>query len=149
MSERSVLRLLKKNYPAIYDELSQKPMLSDQQNISILFSRFIEMKGLTLDDTLKNKGNSRMVFIAVVIKAFDPQFIVDEDKPLGKGLRKNLSELFRCQGPLISYISASVRTYLQVYKPFKEEVAYIYEKIVQDYESESNVQAFKRVNPLP
>lgn len=136
MSERSVLRLLKKNYPAIYDELSQKPVLMDQRDIIVLFNKFLNLKGITLDEVVKNRGNSRMVFIAVIIRAFDPQFLVDEDKPMGKGLRKNLSKLFRCQGPLISYISASVRTYLQVYRPFKEEVAYIYKKIVRDDESE-------------
>jgi hypothetical protein len=141
MSERSVLRLLKKNYPAIYDELSQKPVLTELNLVDQLVSLFLRVKGITLEDLVKNRDQSRMLCITVVVKAFDPVFFIDQDKNLMRGLREKLSSVLLCHETQISHTLSTVRTYIKVYKHFREEVTYIYGKTVNVLkdESESNL----------
>lgn len=136
MSERSVLRLLKKNYPAIYDELSQKPVLTDQEQIDSLVGLFLGAKSITLEDLIKNRDQTRMLFITIVVKAFDPVFFIDQDKSLQRGLREKLASVLCCHETQISHTLSTVRTYLRVYKNFREEVGYIYGKTVNPLKDE-------------
>ncbi|MDX9847453.1 MAG: hypothetical protein RBT74_10775 [Tenuifilaceae bacterium] len=137
MSERSVLRLLKKNYPAIYDELSQKPVLDDLERVGDLVRLFLQVKSIPLEDLVKNRDQSRMQFITVVVKAYDPVFFIDQDKTLVRGLREKLASVLYCHETQISHTLSTVRTYLRVYKHFREEVGYIYGKTVNVLKDES------------
>lgn len=141
MSERSVLRLLKKNYPAIYDELSQKPVLTYQEQIGALVKLFIQVKNISFEDLIKNRDQARMLFITIVVKAYDPVFFIDQDKTLMRGLREKLASVLFCHETQISHTLSTVRTYLRVYKDFREQVGYIYGKTVNVLkdESESNL----------
>ena len=138
MCERSVLRLLRKTYPSIYEELTRRPSLLDLDRIDDLLDEFCRVKGFERSDVYKNREQSRMVFITIAVKAYDPMFFVDQDKALMRqGLREKLSETLYCHKTQISHTLSTVRTYLRVYKSFREEVDYIYSKTVNQIIDES------------
>lgn len=130
MSDRSVLRLLQQKYPLIYDELTQQPAMTDIGLVGDLLHLFCQVKKTTISEVVKNKDQSRMLFITIAVKAFDPMFFVDTRKNLTRGLREKLSYALMCHETQISHTLSTVRTYLKVYKDFREEVAYIYGKTV-------------------
>lgn len=133
-----MMRLLRKNYPIIFDELTQQPALTDLQRIGDLLTKFCEVKGINCADVIKNKDQSRMIFIAVVAKAYDPMFFVDEDKFIMYKLPVTLSEKLLVSRSQISHILSTVRTYLKVYKPFREEVSQIYALIIHSVHENKN-----------
>lgn len=140
MSESTLRRLLRTNYPTIYDELTQRPELLDQQQVDSLFTLFCQAKQLSRDDVYKNRNQSRMLFITVAVKAYDPLFFVDGQKTLIRGLREKLSRTLYCHETQISHTLSTVRTYLKVYKGFREEVFYIYGKTVNVLKDECDTK---------
>lgn len=145
MSESTLRRLLRTNYPTIYDELTQKPELVDQQRVDTLFALFCQAKQLSRDDVYKNRHQSRMLFITVAVKAYDPLFFVDSQKTLTRGLREKLAKTLYCHETQISHTLSTVRTYLKVYKGFREEVSYIYGKTVNVLKNEGNCKVCESV----
>lgn len=131
MCERSVLRLLRTKYPSIYNELTQRPALSDLRQVDRLLRLFCKVKGLEITDVVKNAGQSRMLFITVAVKVFDPIFFVDNNKTLMRGLREKLASCLLCHETQISHTLSTVRTYLRVYRLFREEVTYLYGEITK------------------
>ncbi len=151
MSESTLRRLLRTNYPAIYDELTQKPELVDQQRVDSLFTLFCQAKQLGRDDVFKNRHQSRMLFITVAVKAYDPLFFVDSQKTLIRGLREKLGKTLYCHETQISHTLSTVRTYLKVYKGFREEVSYIYGKTVNVLKNEGDCKVCESLgaNSIP
>lgn len=132
MSIRSALRLLQKNYPTIYNELNQKPSLTNLDNINQLLNLFCNLKGLTFEEVIKNRDQSRILFITIIVKCYDPIFFIDEEKVLKRHLREELSNVLFCHETQISHILSTARTYLKVYKQFREEVDWICEKLINE-----------------
>lgn len=130
---KTVCRLLSKKYPSIFEELAQKPILNDLSMVEPLLGRFCLLKGLTKDQVIKNVGQSRMLFIALATKIFDPLFFVDTEKTLLRGLRNNLASLLYVHETQISHTLTTVRTYLRSYPSFKKDVDYLYATIVKEY----------------
>lgn len=151
---KSVVRLLKKKYPSIYEELALEPVLNDLTMVEPLLGRFCLLKGLTRAEFVKNKENCRLQFLAVVTKVFDPSFFVDDDKKLLSGLREIISALAFTQGSQISYNLKTVRTYLRSYPSFKREVDYLYATIVKEFSYEeckyqNNLHGGRKSHPIP
>jgi hypothetical protein len=151
MSESTLKRLLRKNYPTIYDELTQKPEIEDLSLTDKLLELFCQVKQIARDDVIKNRQQSRMLFITIAVKAYDPLFFVDGDKTLVRGLREKLANTLYCHETQISHTLSTVRTYLKVYKWFRNDVAYIYGKTVNVLNDESNCKVCESVgaNSVP
>ena len=131
MNEKTVVRLLRKNYPTIFDELTQRPELVDMKQVERMFRLFCQVKEVPADHVIKNRQQSRLLFITVVVKAYDPLFFVDHDKTLIRGLRERLANVLKCHETQISHTLATVRTYLKVYKSFRSDVVYIYNGLMK------------------
>lgn len=137
MRDRTVMRLLKKTYPTIYDDLTQKAALTDLCQIETLLDKFCAAKNIQRSDVYKNRDQSRMLFITIITKAYDPMFFIDEDKQLMKELRRTLAAALFCHDTQISHILSTVKTYLKVYRWFREDTAKFYAIIINNTTNES------------
>ena len=130
---KSVVRLLQKKYPSIFEELTQEPVVADLTMAEPLLGRFCLLKGLSKAQVVKNKDQSRMLFIALATKTFDPLFFVDTEKTLLRGLRDTLAAILFIHETQISHTLTTVRTYLRAYPDFRKEVDYLYATIVKEF----------------
>lgn len=128
---KSFYRLCKREYPSIVQELTPKPVLNNFKSIPDLLNRYCELSGSTIDDVRKNRNNERLVFIAVVVKAFDPISIDDIENLLPRGLRIVLSDVLHCHTTQISNSIQTVRTFMKIYADFRDRVSYFYSEIIK------------------
>lgn len=134
---KSVYRILQNRYPSIAGEITQDPVETDLREIKNLLKLYTELKGYSLSDVYKNREQSRMVFVALIIRIYDPLFYVDEEKRLKHGLRPELTRQLRCHETWISHLLQTVRTYMRAYPAFRKEVDYLYSRVIDHYYGEN------------
>ncbi len=119
-------RKLEKLYPYLAKELLTIPDLDDLELIDCLYTEYCSIQAKP-----QSKGqqtNQRLIFIASVIKLYDPDYFKYKSN-IKNGLRKKLSDILVCDPTQISHSIADVKNYLTIYHDFKDEVEYIYGRL--------------------
>lgn len=127
---KSVFRILQNRYPSIAEELTPEPVKKNLNDMKALVREYAKLKKYTLTDVYKNKDESRIIFCALAVKLYDPLFFIDMEKALKYGLRAEIARQMKCHGSIISYTLQTVRIYMLTYKDFRNEVDYLYSKII-------------------
>ncbi len=119
-------RKLVKLYPYLAKELLTIPDLTDLVLIDDLYSEYCSIQ--SEPQTKSQQTNHRIVFIAAIIKLFDPDAL-EYRKNMKNGLRQKLSSTLHCHPTIISDNFTNVRNYIKIYPDFSNEVAYIYHEL--------------------
>ena len=120
-------RNCKSKYPFVVNELAPVSMKAE---ISILelHQNFLEITRFTHDELSRNFEDSRLLFIAVVIKMHDPwYFNFKQIAPYR--LRKELSSLLGCSVWQISHTFKKVQNFIQVYPDFRIKIDHLYQQM--------------------
>jgi hypothetical protein len=129
---KQAYQTLKRKYPSIANELAPKPQLTDQSLIPEIFGKFCQTGNFSADDIKRNKDDLMLLFIAVVVSAYDPAFFVSDVKPIQYKLRAQIAELMDCHKTWISHLLKSVRVYMRIRKAFRMEVDYFYTQVISN-----------------
>ena len=135
---KSVFRVLKSKYPTIAKELMPEPQLNDYSQITQIFKKFARQVKYSEKDIRKNKDESLLLFVAVIIQAYDPACFVDQNKKLKNGLRAAITQNLECDKTWISHLLRIVRSYMRIHKTFAGQVTYLYDKVIGADENTSN-----------
>lgn len=120
-------RKLLKQYPYIANQLIIQPRLTNLNLVPEIFQHFNDR----IDESQRDKT---LIFLAVVVKLYDPD-VIDGWKPrLIKGLRQQLSMTIGIQPTQISHLLQKVRDYSIIYADFANRVGYFYEIISKKYD---------------
>jgi len=131
---------LKERYPEIAKELvpDQPPMHALEMLEA--FTIFCKVKGIRSLSIPEGRTEMRDLFLAVLIKLYDPEYLLHKKK-LRKGLRPKMASLLRSQESIISYNLTNVKNYLMIYKDFREEVDNIYCRIKSNLNEEQGTES--------
>jgi len=122
-------RKLLKKHPELAKELidSSKPAFNNFEMIPDL--KEIYDKLTDPPKSTKEVTNYRLIFIAVIVRFYDPDAVTTNRRYLRAGLRKKLSETLNLSPCRISNLLQMVRDYTQIYSSFTGKVGYFYTKI--------------------
>lgn len=122
-------RSLVKKHPDLAKELieSSKPVFDNFDLIPIL--RDIYDQYTDQPECTKETTEYRLIFIAVIIRLYDPDAIGNGKRYMRAGLRIKLSETLELSPCRISNLFQMVRDYFHIYSSFTNRVGYFYTKI--------------------
>lgn len=127
---KSVFQILKDRYPSIAAELAPEPEIKDFGQIPGILCRFQNVTGYTKPDIRRNLDESMLLFVSIIIKAYDPGCFVDQKKKMTNGLRAELTKVFGCDKTWISHLLKIVRTQMRIHRAFRDEVNYLYSELI-------------------
>jgi len=119
---------VKRMFPAVEEKVNPPSDLKTLSEISDLYAKYVRLQlnpGIELSDF-----DSRLRFIAVIVKMLDPLFEID-DSPIRKGLASKLGEVLGCERTVISHLYKNVKNYMHIYTSFRDEVNYFYRKMAE------------------
>lgn len=108
---------------------SSRPAFNNFQlipQIREIYDRYIDPPATTKDRTYY-----RLVFIAIIVRLYDPEALASRKKYMRAGLRKHLAETLQLSKGRISNLFQMVRDYTSIYPSFVRKVGYFYNKIEQ------------------
>ena len=128
MTDLAILgkKVLKK-YPFMAKELITIPDISDLDLIPSLYTEYCEIQANPI--TKAEITHQRLIFIAAIVKLYDPDFFEGFKKNMKNGLRQKLSETLCCKPSTVSNSWKTVTNYLSIYPDFNNELAYIYSEL--------------------
>jgi hypothetical protein len=109
-------------YPYIANEMRVRhPREEHLRKLPEVQERFTKITGMTRADLTSNRGDSRVLFIAVVVTLTDPLFF-DFDEHAPYRLMINIGRHIRCSKGQILYFLKKVKNYWAVYPEFRDQV---------------------------
>ncbi len=131
MADNINYQILGRKFYVLYPELAGKhinesePILTDINLIDEIFHEHFSKA--------KFNYQTRLTFIAVVLKLYDPDMLGGWKTKLCIGVRSRLSQLAGVRDEAISNNLRIVRNYYEIYKGFKEKVDYFTREITNQY----------------
>ncbi len=124
-------RKVKMLYPEIAEKLISKPVLSDIEKIPDIFC--------TCHFNQNTDHKTKLFFIAVILKLYDPDVLAGYKRNLSKGIRGRIAVLFGSSETAISNNIKTVRDYYSVLRWFYSDVNYIYQEISKVYSEDGAI----------
>jgi len=115
----------------IMDEFLTNPHFDDLSTITDIHARFSEI--VPPYDTCSACTEYRLLFIAIIVKLYDPDYFYGFRRNIRCNLRKAFAELYQCNPTTISHNLKSVRNYNDVYPEFRYKVSYFYDTFVKEF----------------
>ena len=112
-----LVRKVKKHYPHIYEELILIPEVMDFNYINTVFDYFV-----SIGKNPRKIGDNKLIFIAVIVKLYDPDVFSGDKKNLRNGLRAKLAMVLHSEPSTISHGLKTSKNYFEIYVLFREEV---------------------------
>lgn len=129
MDYKNFFNRVHQTYPFVVKDLAPDPFLQDIKQLPDLFDRFIAISGFSKKDIIQNRHDSRILFVAVIVKLSDPLFY-DYDERARYRLILSMSQLLRCDKGQILYNLRKSKNFWKVYPEFRNQVEDIYQKII-------------------
>jgi hypothetical protein len=131
-----------KNYPFMANELIAIPDVFELELIPCFYD---EYNSIQADPENKHEViRHRIIFIAAIVKLYDPDYYDGYKKNMKNGLRKQLSDTLNCKPSTISDSYKTVKDYMSIYPDYNDEVAYIYSEL-KKYAINGNPQRRKEL----
>lgn len=108
-------------YPDLVQELERKPRLTDTS----LIPQIIKSHYRTDDN--------RLIFMGAILNLYDPDVVGGWKRNLCRGIRSQLSDLFKVSPTAISNNVATVQNYMTIYKKFNDGVERLSNEIAEIY----------------
>lgn len=129
MDYKTFYNRVEKTYPFVTKHLAPKSHLNDMSLLPDLLDRFIAKSGHSREDVMRNRNDSRILFVAVIIKLSDPLFYNFDERARYR-LILSLSRLLRCDKGQILYNLRKSKNFWKVYPDFREKVGHLYDQII-------------------
>lgn len=108
-------------HPDLAQELERKPRLADTS----LIPQIIKSHYRPDDD--------RMIFMGAIINLYDPDVVGGWKRNLCRGIRSQMSELFKVSPTAISNNVTAIQNYMMIYKKFNDGVERLSNEIAEIY----------------
>lgn len=128
ITDRMFRRKVQDKYPDIASRIIEKPILNDVKYVCELYDIFFL---IVLPHKVKSSeiNDFRTLFIAVMLKMYDPDYFNGYRKKVKDGLRPAVAKLFDIDLNYVSVLFTNVIDRVRIYKEVAESVDRIYEKI--------------------
>lgn len=111
------------------DEFVQHDITGQLPN---LYQKFLELNTISQGEA----SMKRLKFVAIIVKHADPE-VFTTAKKLKPGIRSELAEFFKCDGSAISHTLKNIKTYMEIYKEFRNEIEDLYIEMFEPFKHES------------
>jgi hypothetical protein len=128
MDYKTFYNRVQKTYPFVTDHLAPKSHLKDLSQLPDLLDRYIAISGHSREEVMRNRNDSRILFVAVIIKLSDPLFYNFDERARYR-LVLSLSRLLRCDKGQILYNLRKSKNFWKVYPDFRQKVGHLYDQI--------------------
>jgi len=129
MDYKTFYNRVQKTYPFVTDHLAPDPFLREMTQLPDLLDRFVAITGYSREDIIKNRNDSRILFVAVIIKLSDPLFFNFDERARYR-LILSLSRILRCDKGQILYNLRKSKNFWKVYPDFRDKVGHLYDQII-------------------
>ena len=129
MDYKTFYNRVHQTYPFVVKDLAPDAYLREMKQLPDILERFIAISEFSREDIILNRNDSRIVFVAVIIKLSDPLFF-NYDERARYRLILSLSRLLRCDKGQILYNLRKSKNFWKVYPEFRSQVEDLYRKII-------------------
>lgn len=121
-SDKSILKVIEFSHPEIVQDarVATKPQLTDASKINHIAEAF------NLRD-----HDSRLHFIACVIRLYDPAVLVSE-KHLKRGIAPKIAEVLQCTRQNVSHHADTARWFYRFYNEFQQVVDQKFQELIEN-----------------
>jgi len=127
ITDKMFRRKVQDKYPDIALKIIEKPVLSDVGYVCELYDIFSLIVKRQTESFEVN--DFRTLFIAVMLKMYDPDYFNGYRKKVKDGLRPAVAELFDVDLNYVSVLFTNAVDRVRIYKEIAESVDKIYEKM--------------------
>ncbi len=120
LSDKLFRKKVEKLYPEISEKVNVTPRLSNLELIEILFAFYVDH--LEVPERGSEQSEFRLLFIGIVLKLYDPDYLSGFKKKVRDGLSGSLGSVLDINDSGMSWWFSQVSGRLRIYKDFSDAV---------------------------
>ena len=132
VTDRVFRRKVQAQYPEIASRIIEKPLLTDISKIENLYHIFSKIVGLPNKSKSLGVEDVRTLFIAVILKMYDPDYFNGYKRKVMDGLRTEVAKLFDVGVNYVSDMFSLAVGRIKIYKDMEKSVDMIFEMMKEE-----------------